>query len=137
MRVGNNCWAELLIRLGNPIDGKGPIFSEKEKPQFNFLENDAPNVIGREGVNQPLHTGIKAIDSMIPIGRGQRELIIGDRGTGKTAVALDMIINQSFTRLRIQTKARYCIYVAVGQKESKVAKIVETLKKITRWLIQL
>jgi len=123
--VGEQLLSRVVDPLGNPIDGKGPLFSEKDKPQFNFLENDAPNVINREGVNTPLHTGIKAIDSMIPIGRGQRELIIGDRGTGKTAVALDMVINQ------IQDNPKnppVCIYVAVGQKESKVAKIVETLK---------
>jgi len=124
--VGENLLGRVIDPLGNPLDGKGPIFSEKDKPQFNFLENDAPNVIGRESVNTPLHTGIKAIDAMIPIGRGQRELIIGDRGTGKTAVALDIIINQ------LQDNPKnppICIYVAIGQKESKVAKIVETLKK--------
>ncbi len=152
--VGEQLLGRVIDPLGNPLDGKGPIFSEKDlsltnfevgkgeknvdekisssklvrdkQPQFNFLENDAPNVIGRESVNYPLHTGIKAIDSMIPIGRGQRELIIGDRGTGKTAVALDVIINQ------IQDNPKnppVCIYVAIGQKESKVAKIVETLKK--------
>jgi len=123
--VGEQLLGRVVDPLGNPIDGKGPLFSEKDKPQFNLLENDAPNVINRESVNSPLHTGIKAIDSMIPVGRGQRELIIGDRGTGKTAVALDMIINQ------IQDNPKnppVCIYVAVGQKESKVAKIVETLK---------
>jgi len=124
--VGEQLLGRVVDPLGNPLDGKGPIFSEKDKPQFNFLENDAPNVIGRESVNYPLHTGIKAIDSMIPIGRGQRELIIGDRQTGKTAIALDIIINQ------IQDSPKnppVCIYVAIGQKESKVAKIVETLKK--------
>jgi F-type H+-transporting ATPase subunit alpha len=124
--VGKQLLGRVIDPLGNPLDGKGPIFSEKDKPEFNFLENDAPNVINREGVNYPLHTGIKAIDSMIPNGRGQRELIIGDRGTGKTAVALDTIINQ------LQDNPKnppVCIYVAIGQKESKVAKIVETLKK--------
>jgi len=124
--LGEQLLGRVIDPLGNPLDGKGPIFSDKDKPQFNFLENDAPNVIGRESVNYPLHTGIKAIDSMIPIGRGQRELIIGDRGTGKTAVALDVIINQ------LQDNPKnppICIYVAIGQKESKVAKIVETLKK--------
>jgi len=124
--VGEQLLGRVLDALGNPIDGKGPLFSEKDKPQYNLLENGAPNVIDREGVNTPLHTGIKAIDSMIPVGRGQRELIIGDRGTGKTAVALDMIINQ------IQDNPKnppVCIYVAVGQKESKVAKIVETLRE--------
>ncbi|OGZ78573.1 MAG: F0F1 ATP synthase subunit alpha [Candidatus Staskawiczbacteria bacterium RIFOXYB1_FULL_37_44] len=122
--VGEQLLGRVVDPLGNPIDGKGPIFSEKDKPQFNFLENDAPNVIGRESVNQPLHTGIKAIDSMIPIGRGQRELIIGDRQTGKTAVVLDTIINQQ----KDSKNPPICIYVAIGQKESKVAKIVETLK---------
>jgi F-type H+-transporting ATPase subunit alpha len=128
--VGEQLLGRVIDPLGNPLDGKGPIFSERPKGspeiQFNFLENDAPNVIGRESVNTPLHTGIKAIDSMIPIGRGQRELIIGDRGTGKTAIALDVIINQ------LQDNPKnppVCIYVAIGQKESKIAKIVETLKK--------
>ncbi len=126
MPVGESLLGRVIDPLGNPIDGKGPIFSEKDKPVLSFLENDAPNVIGREKVSTPMHTGIKAIDSMIPIGRGQRELIIGDRGTGKTAVALDVIINQ------IQDNPEnppICIYVAIGQKESKVAKIVETLKQ--------
>ncbi len=121
--VGDQLLGRVVDPLGNPMDGKGPIFSEKDKPQFNFLENEAPNVLARESVNQPLHTGIKAIDAMIPIGRGQRELIIGDRGTGKTAIALDMIINQAREGSKV-----ICIYVAIGQKESKVAKIVETLK---------
>jgi len=124
--VGEQLLGRVVDPLGNSLDGKGPIFGEKEKPMLNFLENDAPNVIGRESVNYPLHTGIKAIDSMIPIGRGQRELIIGDRQTGKTAIALDIIINQ------LQDNPKnppVCIYVAIGQKESKVAKIVETLKK--------
>ncbi|KKQ23239.1 MAG: ATP synthase subunit alpha [Parcubacteria group bacterium GW2011_GWA2_37_10] len=123
--VGEQLLGRVVDPLGNPIDGKGPIFAEKDKPQFNFLENDAPNVLARESVNSPLHTGIKAIDSMIPIGRGQRELIIGDRQTGKTAIVLDIIINQ------LQDNPKnppVCIYVAIGQKESKVAKIVETLK---------
>jgi len=124
--VGEQLLGRVIDPLGNPLDGRGPIFSAKEKPQFNFLENDAPNVISRESVKCPLHTGIKAIDSMIPIGRGQRELIIGDRGTGKTAIALDIIINQ----LQDNPKNHpVCIYVAIGQKESKIAKIVEMLKK--------
>ncbi|MEK7061653.1 MAG: F0F1 ATP synthase subunit alpha [Patescibacteria group bacterium] len=129
--VGEQLLGRVIDPFGNPLDGKGPLFSEKDlslragKATFNFLENDAPNVIDRESVNYPLHTGIKAIDSMIPIGRGQRELIIGDRQTGKTAIALDIIINQ------IQDNPKnppVCIYVAIGQKESKIAKIVETLK---------
>jgi F-type H+-transporting ATPase subunit alpha len=124
LAVGENLLGRVIDPLGNALDGKGPIFSEKEKPEFYFLENDAPNVLNREGVNYPMHTGIKAIDSMIPVGRGQRELIIGDRGTGKTAVALDVIINQ-----KDEENRPICIYVAVGQKESKVAKIVQTLKE--------
>jgi F-type H+-transporting ATPase subunit alpha len=132
--VGEQLLGRVIDPLGNPLDGKGPIFSAKDKIQYNFLENDAPNVLGREKVNYPLHTGIKAIDSMIPVGRGQRELIIGDRGTGKTAVALDTIINQQFDE-NPSASAKgsggtrpICIYVAIGQKESKIAKIVETLK---------
>ncbi|MEK6896909.1 MAG: F0F1 ATP synthase subunit alpha, partial [Nanoarchaeota archaeon] len=127
--VGEQLLGRVVDPLGNPIDGKGPIFSEKDKPQFNFLENNAPNVLARESVNSPLHTGIKAIDSMIPIGRGQRELIIGDRQTGKTAIVLDTIINQKTDRSRASNETPpVCIYVAIGQKESKVAKIVEILK---------
>jgi len=124
--TGEQLLGRVIDPLGTPLDGKGPIFSREDNPQINFLENEAPDVLSREGVNQPLHTGIKAIDSMIPIGRGQRELIIGDRQTGKTAIALDVIINQ------LQDNSEnppICIYVAIGQKESKVAKIVEILKK--------
>src|SRR3989344_3251370 len=123
--VGEQLLGPVVDPLGNPLDGKGPLFSAKEKIQYNFLENDARNVLARESVNYPLHTGIKAIDAMIPIGRGQRELIIGDRGTGKTAIALDMIINQS----KSSDNPVISIYVAIGQKESKIAKMVETLKK--------
>jgi F-type H+-transporting ATPase subunit alpha len=122
--VGEQLLGRVVDPLGNTLDGKGPIFSEKEKTEFYFLENDAPNVLARESVNYPLHTGIKAIDSMIPVGRGQRELIIGDRQTGKTAIALDVIINQ----LKEENRP-VCIYVAIGQKESKTAKIVQTLKE--------
>lgn len=122
--VGEQLLGRVVEPLGNSLDGKGPIFSVKDKPVFMLLENNAPNVLARESVNTPLHTGIKAIDSMIPIGRGQRELVIGDRQTGKTAIALDMIINQG----RESSKPPICIYVAIGQKESKIAKIVETLK---------
>jgi len=122
--VGKELLGRVIDPLGNTLDGKGPIFSDKDNPQLNFLENAAPNVLARESVNEPLHTGIKSIDAMIPIGRGQRELIIGDRQTGKTAIALDMIINQGKEK-----KPVVCIYVAIGQKESKIAKIVETLKK--------
>ncbi len=125
--VGEQLLGRVIDPLGNPLDGNGPIFSAKDKIQNNFLENDAPNVLARESVSYPLHTGIKAIDSMIPIGRGQRELIIGDRQTGKTAIALDMIINQ-MQDVPVNGKTPVCVYVAIGQKESKIAKIVETLK---------
>lgn len=124
--VGEQVLGRVVDPLGNPLDGKGPLFSEKERKTFYTLEGNAPSVTEREGVNYPLHTGIKAIDSMIPVGRGQRELIIGDRQTGKTAIVLDTIINQL---KEPKEKRPVCIYVAVGQKESKVAKIVETLKK--------
>ena len=136
--VGEQLLGRVIDPLGNPLDGKGPIFSsadakalaDKEKdssaPKMMFLENDSPNVLARESVNYPLHMGIKAIDSMIPIGRGQRELIIGDRGTGKTAIALDTIINQIQDNFK---NPPVCIYVVIGQKKSKVAKIVETLKQ--------
>jgi len=126
--VGEELLGRVIDPLGNPLDGKGPLFSQGVKPKLNFLENDAPNVLARESVNYPLHTGIKAIDSMIPIGRGQRELIIGDRQTGKTAIALDMIINQ-YQDVPVNGKTPVCVYVAIGQKESKIAKIVETLKQ--------
>jgi F-type H+-transporting ATPase subunit alpha len=126
INVGEQVLGRVLDPLGNPIDGKGPLFGEKDKKVTYTLEGQAPNVIDRESVNFPMHTGIKAIDSMIPVGRGQRELIIGDRQTGKTAIAIDTIINQ----LKEPKESRpICIYVAVGQKESKVAKIVETLKE--------
>jgi len=123
--VGEGLLGRVVDPLGNPLDGKGPIFSGKEKLVLQFLENSAPDVLARESVHQPLHTGIKAIDSMIPIGKGQRELIIGDRQTGKTAIALDMIINQK----KESDKPVICIYVAIGQKESKVAKIVKILEE--------
>ncbi|MEK7815120.1 MAG: F0F1 ATP synthase subunit alpha, partial [Chloroflexota bacterium] len=99
--------------LGQPLDGKGPVNATATRP----VERVAPNVVARQGVNTPVQTGIKAIDSMIPIGRGQRELIIGDRSTGKTAIALDTIINQRGGDL-------ICIYVAIGQKQGKVAQVV-------------
>ncbi len=132
--VGEQLRGRVIDPFGNPLDGKGSLFSASEKPQYNFLENDAPNVLARESVNYPLHTGIKAIDAMIPIGRGQRELIIGDRQTGKTAIALDMIINQSLEAGGQMSNVNgqrpvVSIYVAVGQKESKIAKIVQTLKE--------
>ncbi|HPN96782.1 MAG TPA: F0F1 ATP synthase subunit alpha [Candidatus Moranbacteria bacterium] len=116
--VGENFIGRVINPLGEPLDGKGEIKSEKFYP----IEKIAPGVITRQGVHQPVQTGIKAIDAMIPIGRGQRELIIGDRQTGKTAIAIDTIINQ-------KGQDMICIYVAVGQKESKVARIVAELEK--------
>ena len=122
IRVGEGMLGRVVDTLGTPIDGKGPISGELfEMP----LERKAPGVIFRQPVTEPLQTGIKAIDAMIPIGRGQRELIIGDRQTGKTAVAIDTIINQK--EFYDQGKPVYCIYVAIGQKGSTVAQIVKTL----------
>lgn len=115
--VGPELIGRVVNALGQPIDGKGPIKTTKSRP----VENAAPGVLHRKSVNQPLQTGIKAIDSMIPIGKGQRELIIGDRQTGKTAIAIDTIINQ-------QEEDVICIYVAIGQKKSTVAQLVQTLE---------
>ena len=117
--VGEDLLGRVVNALGQPIDGKGPIYYEKFKP----VESPAPTIIERSSVNEPLQTGIKAIDAMIPIGKGQRELIIGDRQTGKTAIAIDTIINQ-------RGKDVICIYVAIGQKQSTVANIVNTLDKM-------
>ncbi|MDG1229235.1 MAG: F0F1 ATP synthase subunit alpha [Candidatus Actinomarina sp.] len=115
--VGDGFLGRVIDTLGNPIDGKGPIeFTERR-----LMETQAPTVVERQPVGEPLQTGIKAIDSMIPIGRGQRELIIGDRGIGKTAVAIDTIINQKDTDVK-------CIYVAIGQKSSTVAEVVARLE---------
>ncbi|MBF5026327.1 F0F1 ATP synthase subunit alpha [Planobacterium oryzisoli] len=123
IRVGEGMLGRVVDTLGNPIDGKGPIAGELyEMP----LERKAPGVIFRQPVNEPLQTGIVAIDSMIPIGRGQRELIIGDRQTGKTTVAIDTIINQK--EFYDAGEPVFCIYVAVGQKGSTVAQIVKTLE---------
>lgn len=116
--VGEALIGRVVNPLGQPIDGRGPI----ETKEFRPVESAAPGVIDRQSVFEPLQTGIKAIDAMIPIGRGQRELIIGDRQTGKTAIALDTIINQ-------KGKNVVCIYVAIGQKQSTVAQVVETLRK--------
>ncbi len=124
IKVGNGMIGRVINTLGEPIDGKGPIQGELyEMP----LERKAPGVIFRQPVNEPLQTGIKAIDAMIPIGRGQRELIIGDRQTGKTAVALDTIINQKQFFDRGQPV--YCIYVAIGQKASTIASVAAELEK--------
>jgi F-type H+-transporting ATPase subunit alpha len=115
--VGDALIGRVVDALGKPIDGKGPIVT----PHFNAIERIAPGVVERQPVKEPVQTGIKAIDSMIPIGRGQRELIIGDRQTGKTAIALDAIINQKGGDM-------ICIYVAIGQKRSTVAQVVKTLE---------
>jgi F-type H+-transporting ATPase subunit alpha len=115
---GNEFFGRVVNPLGEPLDGKGPINAQGFRP----VEFRAPGVIERQGVNEPVQTGILAIDSMIPIGRGQRELIIGDRQTGKTAIAVDTIINQKGKNL-------ICIYVAIGQKASTVATVVETLER--------
>lgn len=124
IKVGEGVLGRVVDTLAEPIDGKGPLKGELfEMP----LERKAPGVIFRQPVNEPLQTGIKAIDSMIPIGRGQRELIIGDRQTGKTAVAIDTIINQK--EFYEKGEPVYCIYVAIGQKASTVAGIVNTLEK--------
>jgi F-type H+/Na+-transporting ATPase subunit alpha len=126
IEVGDELIGRVIDPLGNPQDGLGDIFKKGSKPQRNFLEARAPSVLERESVNTPVHTGIKAIDAMIPIGRGQRELIIGDRATGKTAIAIDAILNQANDKGR---RPMVCIYVAIGQKESKVVRISETLKQ--------
>ncbi len=116
--VGEELIGRVVDSLGQPLDGKGPINATKTRP----VERVAPNVVYRESVDTPVQTGIKTVDGMVPIGRGQRELIIGDRATGKTAIAIDAIINQKGGDL-------ICIYVAIGQKASKVAQVVGTLEK--------
>ncbi|MEZ5347068.1 MAG: F0F1 ATP synthase subunit alpha [Pyrinomonadaceae bacterium] len=116
--VGDAMIGRVVDALGNPIDGKGEIITD----EFNPIERVAPGIIDRQPVGEPLQTGLKAIDAMVPIGRGQRELIIGDRQTGKTAVAIDTIINQ-------KGKDVICVYVAIGQKRSTVAQVVEKLKE--------
>jgi F-type H+-transporting ATPase subunit alpha len=116
--IGRGLLGRVVDSLGNPIDGKGPIEAEATAP----IEKVAPGVIQRQSVSQPVQTGLKSIDSMVPIGRGQRELIIGDRQTGKTAVAVDTIINQRGTGIK-------CIYVAIGQKASSIAGVVRKLEE--------
>ncbi len=118
--VGDSLVGRVVNPLGEPVDGKGPTGATKYSP----IEREAYGVIDRSSVNTPLHTGVKAIDAMIPIGRGQRELIIGDRGTGKTTIAIDTILNQ---KSEPEATRPICIYVAIGQKESKTAKIVADL----------
>ena len=119
--VGDALLGRIVDPLGRPLDGKGPITTEKRRP----VERLAPGVVVRAPVDTPVQTGVKAIDAMIPIGRGQRELIIGDRQTGKTAILLDTIINQKGQNL-------FCIYVAIGQKQSKVAEIAALLEQLRR-----
>src|SRR2546428_6089862 len=115
--VGEEMLGRVVNALGQPIDGKGPVGTK----QFSPIERLAPGVVDRQPVKEPIQTGLKAIDAMVPIGRGQRQLIIGDRQTGKTAVAVDTIINQ-------RGKDVICIYVAIGQKASTVAQVVKTLQ---------
>lgn len=121
--VGKALLGRVVNSLGQPIDNKGPIAAT----EFRRIELLAPGVVQRQPVKEPLQTGIKAVDSMIPIGRGQRELIIGDRQTGKTSVAVDTIINQRYTHQPGESPV-YCIYVAIGQKMAQVARVVETLR---------
>ncbi len=124
--VGKGLLGRVVDALGNPIDGKGPIESEERR----LVEVKAPGIIPRRSVHEPVQTGLKAIDSLIPIGRGQRELIIGDRQTGKTAVAVDTIINQrGINAGGDESKKLYCVYVAIGQKRSTVAQIVKQLEE--------
>src|SRR6187455_1386464 len=115
--VGDEMLGRVVNALGQPLDGKGPIGST----QFSPIERIAPGVVDRQSVKEPLQTGLKAIDAMVPVGRGQRELIIGDRQTGKTAVGIDTIINQKGQDV-------FCIYVAIGQKRSTVAQVVKVLE---------
>ena len=124
--VGKGLLGRVVDALGNPIDGKGPIQSSESRR----IEVKAPGIIPRQSVGEPMQTGLKALDALVPIGRGQRELIIGDRQTGKTAVALDTIINQKeVNQSDDESKKLYCIYVAIGQKRSTVAQVVKTLEE--------
>ena len=123
--VGKGLLGRVVDALGNPIDGKGPIESDERR----LVDVKAPGIIPRKSVHEPMQTGLKALDSLVPVGRGQRELIIGDRQTGKTAVAIDTFINQKpINQGDDESKKLYCIYVAVGQKRSSVAQIVKTLE---------
>lgn len=123
--VGSNLLGRTINALGVPIDGKGVIKTEK----IGRVEVKAPGIIPRKSVSEPMQTGLKAVDGLVPIGRGQRELIIGDRQTGKTAIAIDTILNQKQLNLTDETKKLYCIYVAIGQKRSTVAQLVSILEK--------
>ena len=124
--VGKALLGRVVDALGNPIDGKGPIATDEHR----LVELKAPGIITRKSVHEPMQTGLKAIDSLIPVGRGQRELIIGDRQTGKSAIALDTFINQKVINASDdEGRKLYCIYVAVGQKRSTVAQLVRTLEE--------
>jgi F-type H+-transporting ATPase subunit alpha len=124
--VGKGLLGRVVDGLGNPIDGKGPIVAEKRMR----VEVKAPGIIPRKSVHEPVQTGLKALDALVPVGRGQRELIIGDRQTGKSAVALDTFINQrTANQGDDESKKLYCIYVAIGQKRSTVAQIVRALEE--------
>ena len=124
--VGKGLLGRVVDALGNPIDGKGPI----ESSEMKRIEVKAPGIIPRQSVSEPVQTGLKALDALVPIGRGQRELIIGDRQTGKTAIAIDTIINQKeINASGDESKKLYCIYVAIGQKRSTVAQVVKTLEE--------
>ncbi len=123
--VGKELLGRVVDGLGNPIDGKGPVQSSEKRR----IELKAPGIIPRQSVSEPMQTGIKALDALVPVGRGQRELIIGDRQTGKTAVAIDTILNQkSVNQSKNEKEKLYCIYVSIGQKRSTVAQIVKTLE---------
>ena len=127
--VGRGLLGRVVDGLGQPIDGKGPLTDVEDR----LVEVKAPGIIPRQSVHEPMQTGLKAIDALIPIGRGQRELVIGDRQTGKTAVIIDTIINQNQAHAGTDESAKlYCIYVAIGQKRSTVAQIVRTDRKSTR-----
>ncbi len=124
--VGKGLLGRVVDGLGNPIDGKGPIESSERRR----VEVKAPGIIPRKSVHEPVQTGLKALDALVPVGRGQRELIIGDRQTGKTAVAIDTFINQrEINKGDDESQKLYCIYVAIGQKRSTVAQIVRALEE--------
>ena len=124
--VGKGLLGRVVDSLGNPIDGKGPL----KDVEYKRIEVKAPGIIDRQSVGEPMQTGIKAVDSLIPVGRGQRELIIGDRQTGKTAIIIDTFLNQApNNKLDDESKKLYCIYVAIGQKRSTIANIVKTLEE--------
>ena len=124
--VGKGLLGRVVDALGNPIDGKGPIVADKRAR----VDVKAPGIIPRKSVNEPMATGLKAVDALIPVGRGQRELIIGDRQTGKTAIALDAMLNQKPANMGTdETQKLYCVYVAIGQKRSTVAQFVKVLEE--------